>query len=35
MTYYPFDVQTCILKFGSWTHNTKQVDLQLRTNDEV
>ncbi|KAK2716449.1 acetylcholine receptor subunit beta-like 1 [Artemia franciscana] len=29
VTYFPFDQQTCVLKFGSWTFNGDQVSLQL------
>jgi len=31
--YFPFDEQTCILKFGSWTYDGFKVD--LRHIDEV
>lgn len=31
--YFPFDEQTCILKFGSWTYDGFKVD--LRHFDEV
>ena len=27
MTKFPFDEQTCYLKFGSWTYSSKQLDL--------
>ncbi|KAJ8304992.1 hypothetical protein KUTeg_018575 [Tegillarca granosa] len=27
ITYFPFDIQTCHLKFGSWSYNMAQVDL--------
>ena len=26
--YFPFDEQSCIMKFGSWTYNGAQVDLK-------
>ena len=26
--YFPFDEQTCVLKFGSWTYDGHQVDLR-------
>lgn len=26
--YFPFDEQTCVLKFGSWTYDGFQVDLR-------
>jgi hypothetical protein len=29
LTHYPFDQQTCKLKFGSWSYNTKQIYLNL------
>ncbi|ODN05613.1 Acetylcholine receptor subunit beta-like 1 [Orchesella cincta] len=29
VTYFPFDQQTCIMKFGSWTFNGDQVSLSL------
>ncbi|CAG0921368.1 unnamed protein product [Notodromas monacha] len=29
VTYFPFDQQTCLMKFGSWTFNGDQVSLQL------
>ena len=32
MTYFPFDQQTCIMKFGSWTFNGDQVSLALYNN---
>ncbi|XP_031627542.1 acetylcholine receptor subunit alpha-like isoform X2 [Contarinia nasturtii] len=31
--YFPFDEQTCVMKFGSWTYDGFQVD--LRHNDEL
>ncbi|XP_043470532.1 acetylcholine receptor subunit alpha-like [Leptopilina heterotoma] len=31
--YFPFDEQTCVMKFGSWTYDGFQVD--LRHNDEI
>jgi len=31
--YFPFDEQTCVMKFGSWTYDGYQVD--LRHKDEV
>ncbi|VDL91200.1 unnamed protein product [Schistocephalus solidus] len=30
--YFPFDQQTCQIKLGSWTYNSKQVDLQFYSN---
>lgn len=29
VTYFPFDQQTCVMKFGSWTFNGDQVSLEL------
>ncbi|KAK7586041.1 hypothetical protein V9T40_003917 [Parthenolecanium corni] len=29
VTYFPFDQQTCLMKFGSWTFNGDQVSLTL------
>ena len=29
MRWFPFDVQKCDLKFGSWTHNGWLLDLQM------
>ncbi|CAG0899685.1 unnamed protein product [Darwinula stevensoni] len=32
VTYFPFDQQTCLMKFGSWTFNGDQVSLHLYNN---
>lgn len=32
VTYFPFDQQTCLMKFGSWTFNGDQVSLSLYNN---
>ncbi|GFS28048.1 acetylcholine receptor subunit alpha-like [Elysia marginata] len=32
ITYFPFDDQTCELKFGSWTYDGFQVDITNRIN---
>jgi len=32
VTYFPFDEQTCIMKFGSWTFTGDQVSLSLFNN---
>ena len=32
LRYWPFDEQTCTLKFGSWTSHGEQIDLQLYRN---
>ena len=29
---WPFDEQTCTLKFGSWTSHGEQIDLELYRN---
>jgi hypothetical protein len=34
VTYFPFDQQTCIMKFGSWTFTGDQVSLSLFNNKE-
>ncbi len=34
MTYFPFDQQTCIMKFGSWTFTGDQVSLTLYNNKD-
>ena len=34
MTYFPFDEQTCIMKFGSWTFTGDQVSLSLYNNKD-
>lgn len=33
VTYFPFDEQTCTLKFGSWTYDGYQVDITNRTRE--
>lgn len=35
VAYFPFDLQQCILTYGSWTHNGNQMDLhiELQTAD--
>ena len=35
MTYYPFDVQKCVLKFGSWSYNSHQLNLQAHSDPQV
>ena len=32
VTYFPFDQQICLLKFGSWTFNGDQVSLDFYLN---
>ncbi|KAL8587493.1 hypothetical protein ACOMHN_000899 [Nucella lapillus] len=32
ITFFPFDWQTCILKFGSWSYDKAQVDLLNKTS---
>ncbi|XP_068211839.1 acetylcholine receptor subunit beta-like 1 [Palaemon carinicauda] len=34
VTYFPFDQQTCLMKFGSWTFNGDQVSLALYNNKD-
>ena len=34
VTYFPFDQQTCIMKFGSWTFTGNQVSLTLYNNKD-
>lgn len=33
LTFWPFDRQTCNLKFGSWTYHGLELDLQLYSNE--
>ncbi|KAH9376505.1 hypothetical protein HPB48_006590 [Haemaphysalis longicornis] len=33
VTYFPFDQQKCVMKFGSWTFNGDQVSLKLYNNN--
>ena len=35
MTDYPFDVQSCSLRFGSWSYDTKRLDLHFMDGFEV
>ncbi|XP_032237930.2 neuronal acetylcholine receptor subunit alpha-10 isoform X2 [Nematostella vectensis] len=30
--YFPFDEQKCLLKFGSWTHDSSRLDMRTQTN---
>ncbi|XP_051926123.1 cholinergic receptor, nicotinic, alpha 11 [Hippocampus zosterae] len=31
--WFPFDVQKCVLKFGSWTHDGRLLDLRMKRAD--
>lgn len=33
--YFPFDEQTCVLKFGSWTYDGFKVSRPLEVEDQV
>lgn len=33
ITWFPFDDQSCLLKFGSWTYDGFQLDLTLQSDD--
>ncbi|CAH0559910.1 unnamed protein product [Brassicogethes aeneus] len=35
LRYWPFDTQECFLKFGSWTYNGDQIDLEIMQNQTV
>ncbi|CAD6195246.1 unnamed protein product [Caenorhabditis auriculariae] len=35
VTYYPFDKQTCFLKFGSWTYNGMYINLDFLLKDMI
>ena len=32
--YYPFDIQNCTLKFGTWTYHGSLVNLQFLTDNQ-
>ena len=32
--YFPFDEQTCVMKFGSWTYDGYQVDLRHQEEEQ-
>ncbi|CAF1318383.1 unnamed protein product [Adineta ricciae] len=34
IAYYPFDIQNCTLKFGTWTYHGRLVNLQFLTDNE-
>ncbi|KAK5982923.1 hypothetical protein GCK32_019120 [Trichostrongylus colubriformis] len=34
ITMFPFDEQTCFLKFGSWTYHGFALDLRIDSTDE-
>ena len=33
ITFFPFDEQTCLLKFGSWTYDQAQVDISNKSSE--
>ena len=33
--YFPFDEQTCVMKFGSWTYDGSKVDLRHQEEEQV
>ena len=33
ITWFPFDVQSCNLMFGSWTYHNASIDLKIRGDD--
>ena len=33
--YFPFDEQTCVMKFGSWTYDGFQVRLRKAKNENI
>ena len=35
ITYFPFDVQNCHMKFGSWTYDGYQLDIGFTSNASV
>lgn len=35
MEFFPFDIQQCFMKFGTWTYNGNEVDLQHVCNGTV
>jgi len=35
ITYFPFDVQGCHMKFGSWTYDGFQLDIGFKNNESV
>lgn len=32
LTHWPFDTQTCELRFGSWSHHGEEIDITLLSN---
>ncbi len=32
LTYFPYDIQTCKLKFGSWSYDTSVIDLRIESD---
>jgi len=34
ITYFPFDIQHCLMKFGSWTYDGLQLDVDFYEDKE-
>ena len=32
VTYFPFDTQVCVLKFGSWSHTMADIDIHPKAS---
>ena len=35
VTYFPFDVQTCLLEFGSWSEDKRLLQLKVQDYDAI
>ena len=35
LTYFPYDQQTCKLKFGSWAYDAKEIYLKENVNNSI